>query len=142
MSTYPDDFSFTYRWKMGSVPPPYYYEYTIRVNNDGSGDVSLLPDYPENHPQKRSASLRLNKSTLVFLFEEMQSAGLFEKEFPEVDSNWFEGSRAALTVQAWGKDFHVPFAISSADNHRLEPVFLAIQELIPPHLLNGLPGQL
>jgi hypothetical protein len=140
MNSYPDDFSFTYRWKLGSVPPPYYYEYTIRVKEDGTGDIELLPDYPEHHPQKRTAPMRLNKTTLKFLFEEMQSAGLFEKACAEVESNWIGGSQASLDVRAWGKDFHVPFSISSADTRRLEPVFLAIQELIPPHLLNGLPG--
>jgi len=140
MNSYPQDFSFQFRWHMGSVPPPYYYEYTIRVNPDGTGSIDLLPDYPQNHPQKRTAPLRLEQSMLEYLFQEMKTAGLFDKACVEVDSNWIGGSQAALDVNAWGKDYHVPFSISSADTQRLEPVFLAIQELIPSQLLNGLPG--
>ncbi len=138
MNSYPEDFSFRFRWQMGSVPPPYYYEYTIHVNADGTGDIELLPDYPQNHPQKRTAPLHLNKTTLSYLFEEMQTANLFDKDWTEVDPNWISGNHAALDVHAWGKDFLVPYSISSADARRMEPVFLAIQELIPPQLLNGL----
>jgi hypothetical protein len=140
MNLYPEDFSFRFRWQMGNVPPPYYYEYTIRVSADGTGDIELLPDYPQHHPQKRTAPLHLNKTTLVYLFEEMQTASLFEKDCVEVESNWIGGSQAALDIHAWGKDFHVPYSVSSADAHRLEPVFQAIQELIPSQLLNGLLG--
>jgi hypothetical protein len=140
MTSYPDDFSFRFRWQLGSVPPPYYYEYTIKINADGTGDIELLPDYPQHHPQKRTAPLRLNKTTINYLFEEMQSAGLFENVCPEVESNWTGGSQASLDVHAWGKEYHVPYSISSADLHRMEPVYLAIQELIPAQMLKGLPG--
>jgi hypothetical protein len=140
MSSYPEDFAFRFRWQMGSVPPPYYYEYTITVTADGTGSIELLPDYPQNHPQKRNSTLRLTKTILTNLFEEMQSAGLFEKISLEVESNWTGGSQATLDVHAWDKDFHIPYSISSIDAQRMEPVFLAIQELIPSQLLNGLPG--
>jgi hypothetical protein len=140
LNSYPEDFSFRFRWQMGSVPPPYYYEYTITIEADGSGNIELLPDYPQNRPQKRTAPLRLNKTIISSLFEEMQTAGLFEKVCAEVESNWTGGSQASLDVHAWGKDFHVPYSISSSDMQRLEPVFLSIQEFVPTQLLNGLPG--
>jgi hypothetical protein len=140
MNSYPEDFTFRFRWQLGNVPPPYYYEYTITIKADGSGDIELLPDYPQNHPEKRQAPLHLNKTTLSYLFEEMQTASLFDKACLEVESNWTGGSRASLDVQAWGKNFHVPYSISSMDAQRMDPVYLAIQELIPNQLLNGLPG--
>lgn len=140
MLGYPDDFSFKYNWQMGSVPPPYYYEYTIQVNSDGSGQVELLPDYPMHHPGKRTAALNLDRKTMEYLFKEMSEAGLFEINCPEIDPNWTGGSQSALNVHAWGKDYNVPFSISSADRLRVEPVFLAIQELLPSQLLKGLPG--
>jgi hypothetical protein len=140
MNAYPEDFSFEYRWQLGSVPPPYYYEYTIQVNADGSGGIELLPDYPMHHPVMRTASLSLNRDTLEYLFDEMQKAGLFENTCQLVDNNWIGGSKSTLVVHALGKDYRVPYSISSADMRRLESVFLAIQELIPSQLLNGLPG--
>jgi len=140
MVGFPEDFSFTYRWQMGSVPPPYYYEYTVQVNPDGAGTIELLPDYPVHHPEKRVVTIRLDTKTMGTLYEEMQNAGVFDQPFQLVDTNWLGGSKSSLDVHAEEKDFHVPSAISSADARRLEPVYLAIQELLPSQLLSGLPG--
>jgi hypothetical protein len=140
MVGYPEDFSFSYRWQMGSVPPPYYYEYTVQVNPDGGGTIELLPDYPMHHPEKRVISIQLDSKKMEKLFEEMQNAGIFDQPFHLVDSSWLGGSRSSLDVRADGQDFHIPAAISSADSRRLDPVFLAIQELLPSQLLSGLPG--
>lgn len=33
-----------------SVPPPYYYEYVLRVESDGKAQVLFRPDYPAHDP--------------------------------------------------------------------------------------------
>src|SRR4051812_20811553 len=35
----PADFSLTYDWRAGSMPPPFHYEYTVSISPDGEGKV-------------------------------------------------------------------------------------------------------
>jgi len=140
MAVIPEDFSFEYQWQMGSVPPPYYYEYSVKVDTNGSGVVELLPDYPMHHPVPRTVEINVGHSTLECLYMEMTKVELFEKECRVVDSDWVGGSLSSLVVRAWGKEYKVPSFISSADTRRLEPLFLAIRGLIPSQILYGFPG--
>lgn len=140
MAVIPEEFSFEYQWQMGSVPPPYYYEYSIKVEANGAGAVELLPDYPMHHPVPRTLEINVGHFSLECLYIEMTKDELFEKECRGVDSNWGGESLSSLVVRAWGKEYKVPSLISSADRRRLEPVFLAIRELIPSQFLYGFPG--
>src|SRR5690554_3169233 len=44
----PADFQIEYEWHEGSLPPPYHYEYTIRIGPGAQGEIVFLPDYPSD----------------------------------------------------------------------------------------------
>ena len=46
MQSRPEDFTLQYDWCAGSMPPPYHYEYTIRIGPDLQGEIVFHPDYP------------------------------------------------------------------------------------------------
>lgn len=42
--------SLVYEWNEGSAPPPYYYEYTLRIESEGRAQILFRPDYPAHDP--------------------------------------------------------------------------------------------
>ena len=42
----PKDLTLQYDWGAGSMPPPYHYEYTIRIGPGLQGEIVFYPDYP------------------------------------------------------------------------------------------------
>lgn len=126
----PNDFSIEYSWQSGSVPPPYYYEYTVTIHSDGRGWVTLLPDYPQNHPQPRRAEFFIAQKDFQRLWETMHASGLFEHGWkPAQPGGPIGGEAACLTIRRGSEVIQVPYLLSMVDGLRFAPVYEAIRDL-------------
>ncbi len=128
--TCPDDFSLEYSWHSGSVPPPYYYEYTVTIAADGRGQVTLLPDYPQHQPPLRRAEFFVPIQVVAQLCERMRAAGLFEHAWKTAEDNTGGGEGASMTVHVEGQLIHVPHLLPMMDGLRVAPVYELIRDLV------------
>ena len=46
----PDDFQVQYYWEVGSLPPPYFYAYTITLGPEAKGEIRFMPGYSNDDP--------------------------------------------------------------------------------------------
>lgn len=134
----PADFSLRYEWNEGSLPPPYHYEYIIRVGPDGVGAVVMIPDYPtEGVPEWREA-FAVDASTLDALYALMVAQGVFTTEWREAGDIPVGGPVEWVEVTANGRTVEVPGYPIEAQAEAMAPVYAAVNALVPPDLMAGL----
>jgi hypothetical protein len=64
-----------YRWQEGSCPPPYHYDYTIRVGPGLHGEIKYRPDYGFNDPPVWNESFNPSARQLASLSDLMHAKG-------------------------------------------------------------------
>lgn len=77
----PGDFSVAYHWENGSLPPPNHYEYTIMIEADGSGQMTLIPDYPGGDVPVWEERFTLSAAQLDALYATLQAHGLMTTDW-------------------------------------------------------------
>lgn len=109
----PDDFALEYRWAEGSVPPPYHYEYVIRLEPSGEGQVVMWPDYPREGVPEWTESFSLSADELDALYETMVSEGLLTEEWTESDEPSVGGPTSSLEATAHGRQVEMPDSLET-----------------------------
>ena len=69
MSTPPTDFQVRYAWYEGSMPPPYYYEYEIRIGPGTRGRILFRPDYDVENPPTWTREFTVTEDDLNALYD-------------------------------------------------------------------------
>src|SRR5690242_15643215 len=64
----PADFTASYHWAEGSLPPPFHYEYTIDVAADGTVTLTYVPDYPNEGVPEWVETVSLDAAQLDALY--------------------------------------------------------------------------
>ena len=75
----PDDLLITYEWREGSLPPPYHYAYTFRLEADGAGEVTLVPDYPWADVPVWTEPFAVSRAEVDSLYATMVAQGLLRE---------------------------------------------------------------
>lgn len=115
-SSRPNDFSVTYNWYEGSLPPPYHYEYMVTIEPDGSGLVAYTPDYPGADVPTWTEPFTLDSSQLDALYTQLRDLDVFATAWTETDDVPVGGSHSTLTILADGRTIHIPaFPASAVD---------------------------
>lgn len=65
-----------YYYNVGSLPPPYHYEYTITVNTDGSGMIHYLAGYTETDSNTFDYTFDLSNSQLKNLKKSVKKSNV------------------------------------------------------------------
>ncbi len=104
----PDDFSVTYNWYEGSVPPPYHYEYMITIESDGAGLVTYSPDYPGADVPTWTEPFTLDSSQMDALYTQLRDLDVFNTAWSEADQVPVGGSHSNLTILADGRTVDIP----------------------------------
>ena len=129
MNSRPSDFSFRYKWREGTVPPPYHYEYTISAGPTSAGRIDFLPDYPEYNPPTWTETFDLDNDALDNLYALMLNKNMFEKNWTVIEDGRVGGPLEWMEVTAAGKKFLVPSVIEEAAI--LSQVYDAVKALVP-----------
>jgi hypothetical protein len=134
----PPDLALRYEWREGSVPPPYHYEYAIRVGPGGQGEVLFYPDYPQHDPPVWREEISAAPEALSGLFALMDRQGVFRRAWREPERHTVGGSHAWLEVTAGGRTVTVPSSLATEQAEAIAPVYEAIRALVSDGLWRSL----
>jgi hypothetical protein len=125
------DFSVRYEWKEGSIPPPYYYEYTIRIGPGSGGEIVFQPDYSFNDPPVWTEKLEFTEQNLIELHALMVEKEVFERDWKQAEEPSVGGSLEWVEVAWRGKQLAIPSQLDSEDAAIMKDVYQAIRSFVP-----------
>ena len=106
-SLLPDDFTLTYTWAEGSVPPPHYYEYTITVVPPDQGHIAFLPDYTANAPPTWERAFHPDLTSRILVFNWLRATGRLGQSWPTSVDAALGGETGYLDVSTGGRRTHL-----------------------------------
>ncbi len=137
-SRVPPDFAVTYSWREGTVPPPYHYEYDIRLGAKGDGEIVFRPDYPGQNTPVWTERFAVPGEQLAKLHELIDATPIMRKKWREMKRPPVGGSTDSLEIVADGKQVSVPSYLSRRDAVALDKVYGAIRAIVPQELWDNL----
>ncbi|HWM06095.1 MAG TPA: hypothetical protein VNP92_27440 [Actinophytocola sp.] len=96
----PDDFAATIHFGNGSVPPPYHFEWELRVT-ESTADLSWRPGYDEAVPPW-TRSVPIDRAQRERLYDRLTEAGVFEPA-PDSDPGLSGGDSGSVELVADGR---------------------------------------
>lgn len=140
----PDDFSVLYEWQEGSLPPPHHYEYRIRLQSSGQGEVTMTPDYPSTEVPVWTEFFTIHPDAVDEIYGLMVAQDLFTTVRQTQPQPLVGGSMESMLVTANKKTVKIPAFVISEQASHMNNIYSAINELVPEAIwkrLNNLRGQ-
>jgi hypothetical protein len=139
--TRPDDFHAEYEWTEGSLPPPYHYEYTIRIGPAGEGAVEMIPDYPSDQAPVWVEEFIIQHADMDWLYLQMLEKEVFTTNWRTTDEPPVGGSSESLSVAAGGRVSEIPAYVVSGQEQAAAEIYAAIRSLVPQSIWEKLTAQ-
>ncbi len=130
MVSQPDVFCFRFDWAVGSMPPPYHYEYTIQVEA-GQGMITFIPDYPSEDTPRWVETFVVDEPDMEDLFQLMAGKNVFRDSWQRQKEATTGGSQTWLEVTCGEVIYKVPPDLEYTERETLNEVYDAIRSLIP-----------
>jgi hypothetical protein len=128
MKLQPRDFTLQYDWCAGSMPPPYHYEYTIRIGPGPQGEIVFYPDYPGQGTPVWMESFDVAEEPLDTLYA-LVAERMLDREWVEIHDRAVGGSLEWMSGTVDGRRFQVPSRVK--EEEALKPVYAAVKALVP-----------
>ena len=141
ITSHPADFAVEYQWQEGSLPPPYHYEYVIRLGPGAQGEIEYTPDYAYRNPPVWTETFDVSDDDLTALYKLMAARGVFERDWREQDPPPVGGGYVTLAVTASGQRVDIPGFLEPPDDQAVGEVHAAIEALVPEAIWNKLRAQ-
>ncbi len=132
------DFTLLYHYQAGSVPPPAYYEHTIRLAPNGEGEIVFYPDYPQHNPPVWTESFTLSHDELSGLHSLIAKNKLLIRKWRPPAKPSIGGSLESLRINAPDKQVSVPSRLNAKDAADLREVYDALRALVPQQIWDSL----
>ena len=110
------------------MPPPYHYEYTIRIGPDLQGEIVFHPDYPGLGAPEWIESFDVAEESLDVLYALIEDRVL-SREWIKIEDGTVGGSLEWMSGLVDGQRFRVPSRVE--EEEMLEPVYAAVKALVP-----------
>lgn len=132
----PDDFSITYHWDTGSLPPPYHYEINLTIPGPNSGgQLELLLGYSSNDEPPLREDFEMSEQQLDELYQKLVDEGLFTRKWKETNIPPMGAQVEWLTARAEGKEVYIPaYLASESAQDAADMIYASMRSLIPDHL--------
>ena len=127
----PADFSVTYEWRAGSMPPPYHYEYTVKVTQDGAGTVVYIPDYPSDKVPTWTETFTLTPDQVSALYKLVVDRRLL-RNLREAGDPPVGGSVQWAEITANGKTYELPREIAGPDRQDANALYDYMRDTVVP----------
>lgn len=114
----PDDFHIEYYWETGSLPPPYFYFYEIKIGPGFIGEITFQADYSDQEPPIWIETIEISQDDLDGLYEMLYTIGMFDKEWLQVEDIPDGGSATKLIVYAFGQEFTIPSYVAGGQQSK------------------------
>jgi len=129
----PEDFSLTYSWNNGSLPPEYRYEYVITIGPGPQGELDYVPGYGDNNDVNRwVTSFDVTIDDLETLYQYFNAGKYFDAEW-ESGLERVGGSTTSILLTAFGKEHRIPSIsqLEGADLQKVENAQVHIRSVVP-----------
>lgn len=121
-------FQYTYHFSVGSVPPPYHYEYDLFISDQG-GMLEYWDDYRSPNMESKKFFFKLDQTKIINLRNLISSIGYRTWEKPT------DSMIGGATEWVDGEDgFFIPAQLKKEDQNLAGEVFSQIKELVPSSL--------
>jgi hypothetical protein len=137
----PADFAVTYEWQEGSLPPPYHYEYTIKIKPDGQGEIVMLPDYDTDATPYWIENFTVTPAALDQLYRLLIDQGLFTQRWQALSDPPVGGGYDFLRVTAHDRQIDIPPFVIPAQAAAAEAIGAAVRALVPQNMWDKLNAQ-
>lgn len=128
----PDDFQVEYYWETGSLPPPYFYLYRIRIGPEAIGEIEFQADYSDEDPPIWIEPLNISEADLDLLYEMLNDMGMFVQEWIQATDTPDGGSASKLSSFAHGQEFSIPsFVAGEQQSSDARELYEYIESLVP-----------
>lgn len=131
------DYSLTYEYRAGSMPPPFHHEYTIRLGPHGAGEILYSPDYPNHHPPVWRETFTVPQADWVELCAMVDKTVLHTTWSP-TQRHAVGGSQEWLEVAEGDTRVSVPAQLEERDEKKIRTVYDRLRALVPDELWKSL----
>jgi hypothetical protein len=128
-ATMPDDFSGTFVYRNGTVPPPHHYEWQLRFT-EADAELSWRAGYSSDDPLWE-ASARIDRADREQLYQRLREAGGFDKA-PGTEEGMAGGPTGSVELFAGGQKYALgDLGEGEESQDMLEEVADAATDLLP-----------
>jgi hypothetical protein len=138
MKPQPPDFSVSYEWRAGSMPPPYHYEYSIRIGPGAQGQVVYRPDYPSDEVPTWTEPITVTGQQLADLYALVMDRKLLRENWGKVENPPVGGSVHWAEITASGKTYEVPGQLQGFQQNAADTLYEAVKGLVPQETWDAL----
>jgi hypothetical protein len=138
----PADFSVTYEWRAGTMPPPYHYEYTVKMGPGNEGSVVYVPDYPSDKVPTWTETFTPTAEQMSELYTLVVDHNLL-RNLREAGDPPVGGSVQWAEITADGKTYVIPRELSNgADREAANALYDFVRDtMVPKAVWDKLEGQ-
>jgi hypothetical protein len=131
------DFSVTYSWNTGTLPPEYTYTCTIILGPGAQGKLEYQPGYWDDNAQLWSVDFPVSEREMDNLYQYLYSQDMFRRHWKKGEISE-GGPGTSLELRAYGKQYEIPSLsiIASSEFGRVSAAMEAIRALVPQTIWN------
>jgi hypothetical protein len=129
----PQDFSLSFYWDTGSLPPQYRYEYVITIGPGTQGELDFIPGYGNAESSDRwVTSFEIASEALEDVYAFFVENGLLRSRW-KTSRGLIGGSSTAIILKAFGKETHIPSIseLEGDDKQLIEQAMDVIRGVVP-----------
>lgn len=141
MNITPDDYLVEYQWIAGTMPPPYHYEYLIRINSSDQGQIFYWPNYKGKDTPEWTERFSVSPDQLDLLYKKMKDQRLFTEKWQAQEIHIIGGSHEFINVTANMKKIRVPAFVVPEQKERIKGIYTAVRALVPKAIMEKLEAQ-
>jgi hypothetical protein len=131
-------FEIVYHWTEGSVPPPYHYEFSIKIQEDRTGVVTYRPDYDLEDVPVWHRYFNIPQELYSRLDDLLKSEGFYHYAWTqEIEIN-VGGSQEWCDGIVENHEFHIPTELTRGDTNKAGSLYSIIRQLGPEEMWEDL----
>jgi hypothetical protein len=131
-------FEIVYHWMEGSVPPPYHYEYSIKIQEDRTGIVSYRPDYDLEGVPVWNRYFTIPQELHSRLNDLLESGKFYNYVWEQALEKNVGGSLEWCDGIIENHEFHIPTELTRGDADKAGPLYLLFKHLGPDEMWDDL----
>lgn len=123
------------------MPPPYHYEYSIRIGPGTQGQIVYRPDYHSDRVPTWTEAIMVTNQQLSDLYALVLDRKLLRENWGKVLDPPVGGSMHWAEIIADGKTYKIPSELQGFQQDSAEKLYEAVKALVPKETWSKLEAQ-
>jgi hypothetical protein len=128
-SIQPQDLGVNYQWSTGSLPPKHHYSYTVSIDAQGRGLVSMQASYGQSPQWKESFQVSTEK--MDSLYQVLRKNDFTTRRWQQMQQPPVGGSHRTLTITANKQNFKIADYVIKDQQASANEMYAAIEVMVP-----------